>query len=248
MTKYTRKLTPIVGDECRRRRACHDRTQTVMKKGDELAVLCPGTRVWVIVQSDGQTSIYSSEESSSLPILSTVDNVVTTGPGDYRTHNEVIATGLTPVIQYIPPPSTTQQATSSLPAATSSLTAATSPLPATTSPRLATTSPRLATTSPRPVSSPPPSITSQYAGVTKRTNPALDRGRSFRRIFDLQYSDEEGLERGTKLRKFGNESIHSSSRRNSRIKAELNSRSYMRDIPKFRSSHEITSSGSRAYL
>ena len=70
MPKYTRKLTPIVGDERRRKRACHDRTQTVMKKGDELAVLCPGTRVWVIVQNDEQTCIYSSEESFSLPVLS----------------------------------------------------------------------------------------------------------------------------------------------------------------------------------
>ncbi|EDN93659.1 hypothetical protein SS1G_09526 [Sclerotinia sclerotiorum 1980 UF-70] len=89
----------------------------VMKKGDELAVLCPGTRVWVVVQNDEQTCIYSSEESSSLPILSAIDNVITTGPGDYRTHKEVMATGLTRAIQYTPPPSTAQPATSSLPPA-----------------------------------------------------------------------------------------------------------------------------------
>lgn len=236
MVKYTRKLAPIVGDERRRRRACHDRTQTVMKKGDELAVLCPGTRVWVVVQNDEQTCIYSSEESSSLPILSAIDNVIATGPGDYRTHNEVMATGLTRAIQYTPSPSTAQPATSSLPAAISSLPAANSSLPA--------------ITSSTPVSSPPPSITSQYAGVSKRTNPALDRGRSFRRPFDLTYSDEEGLERGARLRKYTNENIHSSSRRTPRIKSESgsNSRSYMRDIPEFRSSRERSSSGSRAYL
>ncbi|KAJ8067016.1 hypothetical protein OCU04_004396 [Sclerotinia nivalis] len=232
MAKYTRKLTPIVGDERRRRRACHDRTQTVMKKGDELAVLCPGTRVWVIVQNDEQTCIYSSEESSSLPMLSAMDNVITTGPGDYRTHNEAMATGLTPGMQYT---SSYYTATSSLPAATPPPTA-TSSLPA--------------TTPPPPVSSPRPSITSQYAGVSKRTNSALDRGQSFRRPFDLTHGDEEGSERVPRLRKYTNENIHPSSRRTPRIKSEpsSNSRSYMRDIPEFRSSRERSSSGSRAYI
>lgn len=73
MARYTRRLTPIVGDERRRKRACHDRTQTVMKKGDELAVLCPGTKVWVIVQNGEQTCMYSSEEASSPPVFSASD-------------------------------------------------------------------------------------------------------------------------------------------------------------------------------
>ncbi|KAJ8067039.1 hypothetical protein OCU04_004419 [Sclerotinia nivalis] len=149
-------------------------------------------------------------------------NIVTTDSGDYRIHNEIITIDLIRAIQYTPPPSIVQPAISSLPTATS--------FPS--------------------VSLPSPSIISQYTGVSKRTNPALDCGQIFRRVFDFTYGDEEGLERSTRLRKYTNENIHSSSKRTPRIKSESgsNSRSYIRDIPEFRSSRERSSSGSRAYL
>ncbi|KAF7880468.1 uncharacterized protein EAF02_007314 [Botrytis sinoallii] len=229
MAKYTRKLTPIVGDERRRKRACHDRTQTVMKKGDELAVLCPGTRVWVIVQNDEQTCIYSSEESSSLPVLSGNDNVISTGPGDYRTHNEAMATGLTSSTRYTPPPSTAQSATSFVPAATS---------------------PPVTNSAPSTMSSPPmPVSSSSYTRGIKRTNSALDRGRTFLNPYDVPNDDEEGSERMSRPRKYLGEAGHSNPRRSiSRIKDEMISRSLMREIPEFRSSRERSSSGSRVHV
>ncbi|TEY29935.1 hypothetical protein BOTCAL_0909g00030 [Botryotinia calthae] len=219
MPKYTRKLMPIVGDERRRKRACHDRTQTVIKKGDELAVLCPGTR----------TYIYNSEESFSLPVLSGNDNIISTGPGDYRTYNEAIAIGLTSSTQYTPPPSTAQSTTSFVPTATS---------------------PPVTNSAPSTISSPPMPVSSlSYTRGIKQTNSALDRGRTFLNLYDVPNDDEEGLERISRFRKYLGEANHSNPRQDiSRIKDEMISRSLMREILEFRSLRERSLLGSRVHV
>jgi hypothetical protein len=72
MAKRARKLTPIVDDIRRRNRAFHDRAETVMRKSDELAVLCEGTKVWVVIEKEDQLYVYRSVESD-LPALSAHD-------------------------------------------------------------------------------------------------------------------------------------------------------------------------------
>ncbi|KAM3078202.1 hypothetical protein ACMFMG_002501 [Clarireedia jacksonii] len=60
MAKRARKLTPIVDDVRKRNRAFHDRAETVMRKSDELAVLCGGTKVWVVIEKENSYASYNA--------------------------------------------------------------------------------------------------------------------------------------------------------------------------------------------